>query len=180
MKCQIYLEPVRMTAAIMEDLEQRKLIFQLGSGRHELPSKWGEKLDRPVYDSDENYGGHRLLSVTVNRASLSDFATHPDNEDFLMLGDPSSKPLYLVIALMQRAELIKKIENKTISSADFICLEVVWNDPNISFFTMLADIPHGETITAREGRPPSFYVTEGRFLPDDLIDFGNYELYVKK
>lgn len=162
----------------MEDLEEKKLILRLGPGRHELPSKWGETLDQPVYDSQELYGPHRLLTVTVNRMKVPEFATHPDNEEFLLLGDPSTKPLYIVIALMQRAELVKKIVNQTISPADFICLEVVWNDPDISFFTMLAGVPHGETVTAREGRPPSFYVTEGRLLPNELIDFGNFELSV--
>lgn len=178
MKHLITLKPVRMTSAIMEDLEQKKLILRLGPGRHELPSKWGETLDQPVYDSHERYGAHRLLTVTVNRMPLSDFATHPDNEEFLMLGDSSTKPLYLVIALIRRAGLVKKITDQTISPADFICLEVVWNDPDLSFFTMLAGVPHGETVTAREGRPPSFYVTEGRLLPNDLIDFGNFELCV--
>lgn len=167
-----------MTSSVMEDLEQRKLILRLGPGRHELPAKWGETLDQPVYDSHERYGPHRLLTVTVNRIQVPEFATHPDNEEFLMLGDPSTKPLYIIIALMQRARLVKKILNQSLSPADFICLEVVWNDPDLSFFTMLAGVPHGETITAREGRPPSFYVTEGRLLPNELIDFGNFELGV--
>jgi hypothetical protein len=43
---------------------------------------------------------------------------------------------------------------------------------------MLADVPHGEAITATEGSSPTFYVTEGRDLPNDLFDFGSYELAV--
>jgi hypothetical protein len=179
MKQLITLKPIRMTSAIMTDLEQKKLISRLGPGRHELPSKWGETLDQPVYDSHERYGPHRLLTVTVNRMPLVEFATHPDNEEFLMLGDSSTKPLYLVIALMRRAELEKKILDQTISSSDFICLDVVWNDPYLSFFTMLAEVPHGEAVTAPEGRPPSFYVTEGRLLPNDLVDLGNFELHIE-
>jgi hypothetical protein len=178
MKKTIALKPVTMTPEVMADLEKRNLILRLGARRHELPSQWGQTLDRAVYDSHERYGPHRLLTVTVNRVAFAEFATHPDNEDFLMLGDADTKPLYLVVALMRRAELEKKIREGTVASADFVCLRIAWNDPEVSFFTMLADVPHGEAITAREGRPPSFYVTEGRNLPNDVVDFRDYELVV--
>lgn len=172
------LSPVPMTAAVMADLEARNLIIRLGAHRHDLPSAPGQTLDRPVYKSAERYGPHMLISVTVNRVPFADFATHPDNEDFLMLGDPATKPLYLVVALMRRAELAAKIAAGTVTAADFVCLHVRWNDPEVSFFTMLADVPHGEAITAPEGRCPTFYVTEGRDLPNDLMDLGRYELAV--
>ena len=167
-----------MTPVVMADLEKRNLILRLGAHRHELPSVWGQTIDRPVYDSHELYGPHRLLTVTVNRVSFTDFATHPDNEDFLMFGDPDTKPLFLVIALIYRKELEEKISQGTVTSTDFVCLRITWNDPEVSFFTMLADVPHGEAITTKEGRPPSFYVTEGRDLPNDVFDFGTYELVV--
>jgi len=139
---------------------------------------WGQTLDHPVYDSQERYGPHRLLSVTVNRIPFVDFATHPDNEEFLMIGDPNTKPLYLVIALMYRNELEEKIRKKTVIPEDFVCLRIKWNDPEVSFFTMLTDVPHGEAVTVKEGHPPSFYVTEGRDLPNYVVDFGTYELIV--
>ena len=180
MKQAISLKPVAMTPKVMEDLERRNLILRLGARRHELPAPWGQTLDRPVYDCHERYGPHRLLTVTVNRVAFDDFATHPDNEDFLLLGDPDTKPLYLVIALMRRAELEEKLRNGTAAPDDFVCLRITWNDPEVSFFTMLADVPHGEAIRATEGRPPSFYVTEGRDLPNDVIDFGNFELAVEE
>jgi hypothetical protein len=167
-----------MTPMVMADLEKRNLILRLGPCRHHLPSAWGQTLDRPVYDSHERYGPHRLLTVTVNRVPFVDFASHPDNEEFLMVGDPDTKPLFLVIALMYREELEDKINKGTITSDDFICLRIKWNDPYVSFFTMLAKVPHGEAVTIREGRPPSFYVTEGRDLPNDIVDLGSYELVV--
>jgi len=167
-----------MTPAVMADLEQRNLIIRLGAHRHDLPSLPGQTLDRAIYKSAEKYGPHMLISVTVNRVPFTDFATHPDNEDFIMLGDSNTKPLYLVIALMRRPELAAKVASGTISPADFVCLHIKWNDPEVSFFTMLADVPHGEAITATEGSSPTFYVTEGRDLPNDLFDFGSYELAV--
>jgi len=178
MKTSLALKPVAMTPAVMADLEARNLIIRLGAHRHDLPSAPGQTLDKPIYRSAEHYGPHMLISVTVNRVPFVDFATHPDNEDFLLLGDPDTKPLYLVVALMRRAELTARVNAGTLSPADFVCLQVKWNDPEVSFFTMLADVPHGEAITALEGKLPTFYVTEGRDLPNDLFDFGSYALAV--
>lgn len=178
MKQQLPLEPVAMTPAVMADLERRRLIIRLGAHRHDLPSQPGQTLDRPIYKSADKYGPHMLISVTVNRVPFADFATHPDNEDFLMIGDPATKPLYLVVALMMRPDLEKKIAEGTLSPADFVCLQVKWNDPEVSFFTMLAGVPHGEGIVDAEGALPTFYVTEGRDLPNDLVDMGRYELAV--
>jgi hypothetical protein len=178
MKKKIALKPVEMTPEIMADLEKRNLIIRLGPRRHELPSEWGQSRERAVYDSQERYGPHRLLTVTANRLSFADFATHPDNEEFLMIGDPDTKPLFLVIALMYRKELEEKISTGTLIPENFICLRIRWNDPEVSFFTMLSNVPHGETVTSSEGHPPSFYVTEGRDLPNDVIDFGPYELAI--
>jgi len=178
MKTVLSLPPVPMTPAIMADLEQRELIIRLGPRRHDLPSAPGQTLDRPIYRSADRFGPHMLISVTVNRVPFTDFATHPDNEDFLLLGDPDTKPLFLVVALMRRPALAAKVAAGTLTPADFVCLHVRWNDPEVSFFTMLADVPHGEAITATEGVCPTFYVTESRDLPNDLFDFGPYELTV--
>lgn len=179
MKNQILLKPVEMTPELMQDLENRKLINLLGAHRHDLPSAWGQTLDRPVYDCDERFGPHRLLTVTVNRVPFVEFATHPDKEDFIMLGDPATKPLYVVISLLFRKELEQKLKDGTVTPSDFVCLRIKWNDPQVSFFTMLPDVPHGEGVTSPTGIPPSFYVTEGRDLPNDVVDFGNFELVVK-
>ncbi|MDP3069922.1 MAG: hypothetical protein Q8N18_06510 [Opitutaceae bacterium] len=178
MKNVIALKPVPMTPAVMADLERRKLIIRLGARRHDLPAAPGQTLDHPLYRSAEHYGPHMLISVTVNRVPFVEFATHPDNEEFLLLGDPDTKPLYLVVALMRRPEFAVKVAAGTVSTADFVCLRVKWNDPEVSFFTMLAEVPHGEAITATEGRSPTFYVTESGDLPNDLFDLGTYELTV--
>ncbi|MDD9989429.1 MAG: hypothetical protein OXQ31_24395 [Spirochaetaceae bacterium] len=44
---------------------------------------------------------------------------------------------------------------------------------------MLADVPHGEAIVPAAGNPaPSFYVSESRDLPLDVIDLRKYRLRV--
>lgn len=178
MKQTLLLKPVAMTSEVMTDLERRGLIVRLGPHRHDLPALPGQTLDRAIYKSDDRYGPHMLISVTVDRVPFADFATHPDNEDFLLLGDPDTKPLYLVVALMLRAAFERKIAEESLTADDFVCLRVKWNDPEVSFFTMLAQVPHGEAIVAPHGRLPTFYVTEGRDLPNDLVDLGRFELKV--
>lgn len=176
-KTKIALKPVAMTPAVMADLERRNLILRFGPMRHELPAKFGETLDKSVYEA-KGFGPHKLVTITVNRVSLPEFGTHPDNEDFLLLGDPACKPLYVVIALQRLDQLSQKVKQKTLTPNDFVCLHIKFNDPEVSFFTMLANVPHGEAVTRKEGRAPSFYVTEGRDIPSPNMDMGDYELSI--
>ncbi len=175
----IELTPVEMTPEVMKDLEERELIIRLCPGRHKLAPAPGETLGHTVYDSNPSYGGHKLLAVTVNRTSFAAFGTHPDNEEFLMIGSPDTKPMYLVIALCMKDDLARKISAGSLEPADFVCLTVKYNDPEVSFFTMLADVPHGEAVAGTAGDTPSFYVTEPSDMGIEFTDFGDYELCVK-
>jgi len=174
----ITLQPVAMTPCVMQDLEDRGLIVRLCPRHHELPAKPGETLWEPIYDSAESLGPHRLITVSVNSTAFAEFGTHADNEEFLLIGDDSMKPLYLAIALATRQEIERKAREKTLTGDDFVCLRVKFNDPEVSFFTMRAHVPHGEAVGRAEGRPATFYVTEPRDLETDLSDFGGCELRV--
>ena len=77
------------------------------------------------------------MFIEVNRTNLPEFGTHPENEDFFMIGTPGGKPLYLVIGLCDRFQLDRKIKEEVVSSKDFITLKVKYNDPEVSFFTIL-------------------------------------------
>lgn len=176
-KTKITLKPIEMTPAVMADLEKKNLIMRLGPRRHELPAQFGQTLDKSVYES-KGYGPHKLITVTVNRVPIAEFHTHPDNEDFLLIGDPNCKPLYVVIALHRLDQLLEKVKQRTLSPSDFVCLHIKFNDAEVSFFTVLANVPHGEAITRKEGRPPSFYVTESRDIPSPNMDLGDYELTI--
>jgi hypothetical protein len=174
----IHLQPIAMTPDAMKDLEQRGFIIRLAPGQHELPAKSGESLDETVYISAEALGPHKLIAATINATRFVWFGTHPGNEEFLLIGDESMKPLYLVVALCKAEDLATKIAGGELSAEDFVCLRVVYNDPQASFFTMVAGVPHGEAIGDGPGRPPSFYVTEPRDNDTDLTDFGGYELVI--
>jgi hypothetical protein len=171
---EIQLHPVEMTKEVMQRLEDKGLIYRLYPGHHDLDVPEGETRVRSLYECQDKFGPHKLIVVTVNRPGLPGFGSHPDVEDFILMGDPNTKPLYLVIALCLKTELEQKIMDQTLTEADFITLKVKYNDPEVSFFSMLKDVPHGEGVADSEGKPASFYVTEPRDLPLELSNLGCY------
>jgi len=174
----IRLPPVDMSPAVMRRLEEAGLIIRLCPNHHDLPAAPGQTLDRSIYESRPEFGPHKLISVTVNCPAFAHFGSHADNEEFLLIGDPASKPLYLAIALCPHAELDRRIQAGALTAADFVCLRVRFNDAEVSFFTMRAGVPHGEACGAGDGSPASFYVTEPRDLRLQRTDFGPYRLQV--
>jgi len=175
---EIILDPVDMTPEVMQALEDRGLIIRLCPNRHELNVEPGTARSESLYESDPKYGGHKLITVTVDRTAFTAFGTHPDNEEFLLIGDSDTKPLYLAVSLCRREELDRKVAAGDVSPDDFVCLRVKYKDPEVSFFAMLADVPHGEAVAATEGRPPSFYVTEPCGMGISFTDFRDFKLKV--
>ena len=167
---------MEMTRDLMQDLEGRGLIIRLCPDRHALPVSRGEARAESVYESDVRHGPHKLITVTVDSPTFGAFGTHPDNEEFLLIGDPETKPLYLAVALCDRQELGRRIAERRLTADDFVCLRVKYNDAYVSFFTMLAEVPHGEAVADIDGRPASFYVTEPRDLGTEITEFGQYQL----
>lgn len=157
----IYFHPVEMTVAIMELLEKKGCIRCLAPGKIKPIANEGETIGIEVYKSDVKFGAHMLIEVIVNRDNLSQFGYHPDNEEFLLIGKNDSKPLYLIIALCNKDVLEEKIKSRRLLDNDFITLKIKYNDPEVSFFTMLKNIPHGEMIKKNcVGNAATFYVTE--------------------
>ncbi len=161
---------------MMQHLEDKGLIYRLYPGHHDLDVPAGETGVRSIYECQEKFGPHKLIVVTVNRPGLPGFGSHPDVEDFILIGDPApdTKPLYLVIALCCQAELEQKINGQSLTDEDFITLRVKYNDPEVSFFSMAKDVPHGEGVAHCPGKAASFYVTEPRDLPLQLTNLGYY------
>ena len=141
------IEPVPMTA----EADGRPgsgcgLIIRLRPGGHDLAAQPGETLGESIYETADRYGPHKLIAVTVNRAEFAAFGTHPDNEEFLLIGNPDSQPMYLAVALCMRQEFEHKVKTGRLTAADLVMIECRYNDPEASFFVMLAGVPHGEAI----------------------------------
>ena len=176
---EIRLKPVAMTGPVMQGLEERGLIIRLGPGRHRPSAPSGQNVDQPLYASGEGFGPHKLIAVSINSDDLADFGTHPENEEFLLLGSPRCRPLYLVAALHRREELERIVRERGLAAEDFLALRVRFNDPQVSFFVMLKHTPHGEAAGEGRGGPPSFYVTESRDLPVERLALPGYSLKVQ-
>ncbi|MDR1252082.1 MAG: hypothetical protein LBK62_07920 [Treponema sp.] len=172
------LKAVEMTEQIMESLERKGLIIRLCPGHDELDSPSGETLWKLIYEPKEGYGPHRLITVAVNREEFAGFGTHPDNEEFWLLGSSDTQPMYLVISFLTEETLAEKISAGILEENDFIALHIKYNDPQVSFFVMRAGVPHGEAIMDRGRHPASFYVTESLNLPLNLTQFGNYQIKI--
>ena len=91
--------------------------------------------------------------MTVNRDDFAAFGTHPDNEEFPLIGNPDSQPMYLPVALRMRDEFEDKVRTGRLTDAEFVMIECRYNDPETSFFVMLAGVPHGEAIVPVAGKP---------------------------
>jgi hypothetical protein len=174
----IMLCPVEMTRDLMIDLERRNLVIRLAPRLHTVNTPPGTTDVNTIYASEEKHGPHKLIVVSVNRTSLSAFATHPAHEEFLLIGEEDAKPLILVVALCLEMELRQKVAEHRLSAEDFVALRVKYNDPEVSFFTMRSGVPHGEAVLDGDGKPAKFYVTEPRDLTVDLFDLGSYELSI--
>ena len=174
----IVLHPVDMTPEIMQMLEDKGLIIRLWPGRPPLPVTPGRSAVATLYASDPQYGPHKLIAVTVNSPRFRGFGCHFDNEEFLLIGNPAARPLYLVVGLCPQEELKRKVAAGQISAADFVLLRVRFNDPDVSFFTMLKGVSHCEASADGEGDAPSFFVTEPRDLQGEHMPLGEYELQV--
>jgi len=156
-----HLKPVAMTKERMLELEERGLIYLLGPGKHFVPGiEEGTGSVKPLYISDIAAGAHKIIAITKNVTTPKGFGCHCDNEEFLLIGDPGSKKLYLLMALDPEELMMRKYAEGTLSDEDFILLDCRFNDVECSFFTMLKTTAHTEFTAAGEGIPPSFYVTE--------------------
>ncbi len=169
--------PVReMTKELMTAMEEEGLIVRLAPHHHDIETPYGETWFEDLYEGAEGYGPHRLIALTVNRENFPGFGTHPDQEEFWLIGDNNAKPMYILVARMHLTAFQKKVQEQTLTADDFYLLKAKYNDPEVSFFVMKKEIPHGEGIFDKEGICPSFYVTESRHLSLDLCDMGDYEV----
>lgn len=174
----IRVTPVEMTEENMQFLEDAGKIIRMTPDKFMLEPGPDNTKDKRIYVSDPVYGPHMLIAVTVNRFRFGAFGIHDDNEEFILVGDPNAKPMYLAVALCTRAELDEKIRARKLAAQDFMVLKVKYNDPRVSFFVMLKDVPHGEATVDAPGKLPYFYVTEPAGQTIHFTDFGPYDLKV--
>jgi hypothetical protein len=162
----LQLEPVEMTSAVMQDLEDAGLIIRLAPGRLAPPVNNDEPLPNNVYISKPEYGPHKLIACALNTTEATrNFNYHPDHEEFLLIGNPDCRPAYLVISRLLTHEFEARTRAGALTAADLIALRIKFNDPLVSFFTMKPFVPHGEVTVPGNGPHATFFVTESSGLP---------------
>jgi len=175
---QLRLEVQPMTQERFSALEARGLILGfLPTEVGDAPRQNGVSVEE-VYSTDPRFGGHRLIRVGFDRSTVA-LAFHSDREDLILInaGRPQ-KPLILVIGLHPQEEFKSRIAQGRLSVEDVWALELGFNDPRLSFFTMNAFTPHCEWTPPGPGEPNVFFVTEPKDLDMHPVETGKYSLTV--
>lgn len=174
----IKIRPV--TEEAMCELERRGLVRRLLPTVSALQTEEGAVTVDRVYKTDSQFGSHMLICIGFNR-STARVGTHPDAEDFILINEGrAQKPLVLVVALHTQAELERRALSGELSSQDFWALEMAFNDPRLSFFTMNAFTPHCEWTEPGPDPACVFYVTEPSHLENRPVDLGDFVLNVSR
>lgn len=157
----IVLKPVKVTPLLLADLEKRKLLRLLKPSRKIIETRTETGAVDTFYASSPAHGTHKLIGVG-KRSTEINLSYHPDNEDFLLVNATGLrfKPLYLVIAYDKYAVFLRKMKSGRLSAADIVVLDMPYNDPRASFFTMLKGTVHCEVTSKGSGQHPVFFVAE--------------------
>jgi hypothetical protein len=166
----VTLEPVPISKAVLETLDQQGLIrlFKPTERTQNPPS--GENIAESLYESDDAYGPHKLIAVGVNKTQVR-LGVHPDNEEFLIPDHGEAvRPLYLLICHLPQDELYQRDQAGTVAAADFTCLSLYPSPRGAEMFTMLKGTLHCEVTVESDAPIGCFYVTESCDLPITWVD----------
>lgn len=157
--------PVDACEEVLDLLERRGCILRMTPDIRERHPELELDRQATIYRSAPERGAHMMIYVTAAGVNFPCFGYHEDNEEFLLIEKDGKAPLFLLFSLIPAAELCAKIEKGTVSESDFLCMRCVYNDPYLSFFTVLKGCAHAEgTIEDATREAPCFFVTE----PSDI------------
>jgi len=167
-----------VTEEAMSFLEGRGLLHRLLPPAGVLHPPEGSVAVERVYTTEARFGAHMLICAGFNRSTVA-LAIHSDKEEFLLINEGrEQKPLILVIALVPEPELRKLVSTGALTADDIWALELRFNDPRLSFFTMNGFTPHCEWTVPGPGPASVFFVTEPADLDMRPIDMGDYTLQI--
>lgn len=128
------------------------------------------------YRSPSRQGGHCLLAVGKRNTEI-EFSFHPGNEDLIHIKPENSgyKPLFFITSYLKSGVFIRALKKGVLRSRDFAAVEVKFNDPATSVFTVLKDTVHCEITLPGRGRHPVFFVTEPARLKMNILKTKQYK-----
>ncbi|MCR4662562.1 MAG: hypothetical protein K5622_01580 [Endomicrobiaceae bacterium] len=167
---QITLKPVKASIKIFKHLEKKGLISVLKPTDKAIKTRTKTGTVDILYTSNKRFGSHRLMCIG-KRTKKVQLCYHFDNEDFIFINPSNTdyQKLYLVFALDKIDIFNKKLSENLLSNKDFVAVEIVYNDPNLSFFTMLKKTVHCEVVKDEDKQHPVFFVTESSDLKNNKI-----------
>ena len=110
---------------------------------------------------------NRMKSLT-RKKQVFFFSVFSENDNLLCL----------VIGLHPEPEFQRLVSTGQLTEDDIWALELKFNDPRLSFFTMNALTPHCEWTVPGEEPANVFYVTEPSSLDMRLIDMHDYSIKI--
>ena len=167
---QITLKPVKSSAKVFKYLEKKGLISVLKPTDKALKTRTKTGTVDILYTSNKRFGSHRLMCIG-KRTKKIQLCYHFDNEDFIFINPENIdyQKLYLIFALDKIDVFSKKLSKNLLSSKDFVAVEIIYNDPSLSFFTMLKKTVHCEVVKDEDKQHPVFFVTESSDLKNNKI-----------
>ena len=178
MKKEIILKPVKASVNFFEALEKRKLIKLLRPSKNALETKTKTGAVSRFYTSQQKSGTHTLLCVGKRSTEIR-LSWHEDNEDFILLNplNIKFKKLYLIVSLLKKNDFLKKFNSGSLNAKDLAAVEMEFNNPEFSFFTMLKNTVHCEITDNEKGQHPVFFVSEPSKLKDNKLSSKFYNIH---
>ena len=176
---QIKLKSVKASTKIFKKIKKKGLISVLKPTDKALKTRTKTGTVDILYTSNKRFGSHRLMCIG-KRTKKVQLCYHFDNEDFIFI-NPSNidyQKLYLVFALDKIDVFNKKLSGNLLENKDFIAIEIVYNDPKLSFFTMLKKTVHCEVVKDEDKQHPIFFVAESANLKNNKIKHKNLTIAV--
>ncbi len=175
----IKLKPVKSSIKIFNFLEKKGLISVLKPTAKAIKTRTKTGTVDILYTSNKRFGSHRLMCIG-KRTKKIQLCYHLDNEDFMFINPTNIdyQKLYLIFALDKIDTFNKKLSKNLLSSKDFVAVEIVYNDPRLSFFSMLKKTVHCEVVKEEDKPHPVFFVGESSKLKNNKIKHKVLKIFV--
>lgn len=175
----ITLRPVKSSMEVFNYLEKKGFVARLKPTKKAVDTRTKTGTVDILYTSNKNFGSHRLMCIG-KRDKKVQMTYHLDNEDLIFL-NPSNvdyQKLYIVFALDKIDIFSKKLSKNILTSKDFMAVEIVYNNPNLSFFTILKKTVHCEVVKDEDKQHPIFFVAESSNLKNNKIKHKDLKIVV--
>jgi hypothetical protein len=181
MKKEIILKPVAANVELFKNLEKRKLIKLLRPAGKTIETRTKTGAVSVFYKSRAEFGTHALMCVGKRTEDIR-LSYHDDNEDFILINPARMKfkKLYLILSLLKKSAFLKKFLSGMLAPKDLIAVTLKFDNPELSFFTMLKGTVHCEVTDGSKGQHPVFFVSEPSRLKDNKLTRSLYDIKMEK